>query len=137
MFGYSDIVFVGKIEDFCIRGFKVQALIRNSSRFLYFCTKSYQIYGFLQALHLVIWENPLFSMQNQLLATLLQEFCEISFISPQNSYISCQMYFYFVLYFSFIKLLHKIHFYTNCVFGQQIYLFAGIFISNGQNLCYM
>ena len=44
------------------------------------------------------------------MATLLRVFCKILLISPQNSYISCQMYFYFVLCLCFIKSLCKIKF---------------------------
>ena len=117
VFGYNGWVLKGKHAMLCIRGFNYQALIRNLLVFQQFLTKCYQISVFLQALCSYIWEILLFSLQKWLWATLLRVFCEISLISPQNSYVSCQMCFYFLLCLCSIKSLHKIKFYASCVFA--------------------
>ena len=58
------------------------------------------------------------------------KYIKISPISPQNSYISCQMYFYFVLCLCFIEILYKIKFYAFCIAN---YVFCGNFIAKCQN----
>ena len=115
--------FEGKHAMLCIRGFNYQVLIRGHACFPTIShqkfIKSVLFYYFLlftsllnlcilQALCSYIWEISLFSLQKSLWATLLRVFCEISLISPQNLYVSCQMYFYFVLCLCSIKSLHKI-----------------------------
>ena len=59
-----------------------------------------------------------------------KEFCKISLIFPQNLYISCQMYFYFVLCLCFIKILHKIKFYAFCMFAWQPIYFVAFSFQN-------
>ena len=71
-----------------------------------------------------------FPCKNELLATLLRVFHEISLISPQNSYVSCQMYFYFVLCLCFIKTLHKIKFHAFCVLLKQTIYFVEFSVQN-------
>ena len=93
----------------------------------------------MQASCLCIWEILLFSLQKWLWATLLRVFCKILLISPQKKiwYVSCQMYFYFVLCLCSIKSLHKIK--ILCLLHVCLVncLFYGIFISKCQILCYM
>ena len=121
----------------CIRGFNYQALIRNLLVFQQFFTKSYQISVFCKHYVHIFGKFCCFPCKKWLWATLLRVFCEISLISPQKSYVSCQMCFYFVLCLCSIKSLHKIKFYAFCMFALANYFFCGIFISKCQILCYM
>ena len=109
--------FEGKHSILCIRGFNYQALIRNLLVFQWFFTKKLSNLCILQALCSYIWEISPFSLQKWLWATLLRVFCKILLISPQKSYVSCQMCFYFLLCLCSIKSLHKIKFYAFCMFA--------------------
>ena len=75
--------FVGKIEVFSLEVSHLQALIRNSSRLLYFYTKSYQICVFAS----IMFEKfCCFPCKNELLANLLRVLWEILLISSQYVY---------------------------------------------------
>ena len=109
--------FEGKHGILCIKGFNYQALIRNLLVFQQFFTKSCHIYVFCKHHVCIFGKFCCFPCKKELWATLLRVLCEISFISPQNLYVSCQMYFYFVLCLCSIKSLHKIKFYACCIFA--------------------
>ena len=84
-------------------GFIKQALIGNLLCILIFPYQNLSNLCVLQALDLYIWKILLFSLQKLAFGYLAKGICEILLISPQNLYILCQMYFYFVLCLCFCQ----------------------------------